>query len=293
MNILLTGGSGFIGQNIKEALSSRYNILAPGHSQLDLLDSEDVKSFLTSRQVDLIIHCAVKPGHRNSSDLTKLFYSNTRMFFNLVCNLDFVGKMLFISSGAIYDERHYTPKMSEDYFDAYVPVDEHGYSKYVCAKYGQLLGGKVIELRLFGVYGKYEDHAIRFISNAICKTFFNLPITIKQNRMLDYLYIDDLMPVLEHFVHQRGEFCSYNVTPDRTPDLYTLAEKVKAISGKDLPILVAQPGLGQEYTGANSRLRKEIPGIKFTPIDDAIGLLYNWYGQHIHMIDRDCLLIDK
>jgi GDP-L-fucose synthase len=293
LDILLTGGNGFIGRNIKEALSSRYNILAPGHRELDLLDAEAVRSYLVSKKVDLIIHCAVKPGHRNSSDSMGLFYSNTRMFFNLVSNLELFGKMLFISSGAIYDERHYAPKMSEDYFDAYVPADEHGYSKYVCAKYGQLLGGKFVELRLFGVFGKHEDYAIRFISNAICKTFFDLPITIKQNRTLDYLYIDDLMPVLEHFIHQRGEFCSYNVTPDRTPDLYTLAEKVKAISGKDLSIMVAQPGLGQEYTGANSRLRKEIPGIKFTPIDDAIDLLYNWYAQHIHLIDRDRLLFDK
>ena len=37
-NILITGGSGFIGKNLREQLQGKYNIYAPSHSELELLD---------------------------------------------------------------------------------------------------------------------------------------------------------------------------------------------------------------------------------------------------------------
>ncbi len=57
-----------------------------------------------------------------------------------------------------------------------------------------------MELRLFGVFGPHEDYAIRFISNAICKALFGLPITLRQNRTFSYLFIDDLGPIVERFL---------------------------------------------------------------------------------------------
>jgi len=38
MKILITGGSGFIGKNLVESLSRKYDIDAPAHSDLDFLD---------------------------------------------------------------------------------------------------------------------------------------------------------------------------------------------------------------------------------------------------------------
>jgi len=151
----------------------------------------------------------------------------------------------------------------------------------------------VIELRIFGIFGKYEDYAIRFISNAICKTLYDLPITIKQNRKFDYIYIDDLMPILDHFILNTGKYKTYNVTPDNTMELCEIAEKVIKVSGKDLPITVEQPDLGLEYSGNNDRLYEEIPGLNFISIDEAIVKLYNWYSEDFHLINKEFLLIDK
>lgn len=105
---------------------------------------------------------------------------------------------------------------------------------------------------------KYEDYAIRFISNAICKTLFDLPITIKQNRNFDYLYVNDLMLVLDWFIENTPQYHSYNITPDLSISLLDLALIVKDISGKDLPIHIHQDGLGLEYSGDNARLKMNI-----------------------------------
>jgi UDP-glucose 4-epimerase len=292
MKILITGGSGFIGKNLIEHLSNKHSVVAPTHSKLDLLDENAVQNYFGQNTIDIVIHSAVKPGHRNAQDPSNQLYCNTRMFFNITRNAKWYQKLIFIGSGAVYDIRAYQPKMKEEYFDASVPVDEHGFSKYLIAKHIERLSN-CVELRVFGIFGKYEDYAIRFISNAICKTLFDLPITIRQNRRFDYLYIDDLMPIVDHFIGVMGKNSAFNITPDSSIDLYSIAEKIRTKSGKDVKIIVAEPGLGIEYSGDNSRLRAEIPGLSFTPLDHAIGQLYDWYAGQVHLIDKNKLLIDK
>ena len=292
MIVLITGGSGFIGRNLCEQLSLSYDILAPTHSELDLLDEDITKKYFFEHSIDVVVHSAVHPGHRNAKDPTNLFYRNTRMFFNIIRNNDKFKKIIFLSSGAIYDMRYYKPKMKEDYFDVHVPIDEHGYSKYVCAKHIELIDNAV-ELRLFGVFGKYEDWGIRFISNAICKALFDLPVTIKQNRRFDYLYIDDLVKIIKYFIENEVRYKAYNVTPNGAIELKILAEKIIKISGKELEIKIAKPGMGIEYSGDNSRLLSELPNYEFTEIDIAIQNLYLWYKKNVNLIKRDSLLLDK
>lgn len=293
MKVLVTGGSGFIGKNIIESfLAEKYDIITPAHRDLDLLDEDMVKDFFMRNHIDVVIHAAAKPGHRNAKEPGKVFYENTRIFFNLARNSDRFKKMLVTGSGAIYDMRHYQPKMKEEYFDIHVPVDEHGLCKYVCGKYVQQ-SVNIVDLRIFGIFGKYEDYAIRFISNMICKAIYGLPLTMRQNRRFDYLYIDDLIPIIDYFIERPARYKEYNITPDESVDLYSLAEKVRDVSGKNLPIVVAVDGMGAEYSGDNGRLKSEIKDIKFTPIDEAITELYEWYTENKVSIKKDLLLIDK
>ncbi len=293
MDIFLTGGSGFIGRNIIESfLAEKYDIIAPAHRDLDLLDEDMVKDFFMRNHIDVVIHAAAKPGHRNAKEPDKVFYENTRMFFNIARNSEYFKKMLVIGSGAIYDMRHYQLKMREEYFDTHVPVDEHGLCKYVCGKYIEQ-SANIIDLRVFGIFGKYEDYAIRFISNLICKAVYDLPLTIKQNRRFDYIYIDDLMQVLDYFIERLVRYKEYNITPDKSVALYSIAEKVRDFSGKNLPIIVAHNGMGLEYSGDNSRLRSEIKDLRFTRIDEAIAELYEWYIRNKGSIKKDLLLVDK
>ncbi len=290
--IFVTGGSGFIGRNIAEYFQGKAEVFAPAHAELELLDEAAVRAYCERHKFDVVIHSAVRPGHRNAKDPCNQLDHNCRMFFNLARNADRFGKMIFLSSGAVYDTRHYEPKMPEEYFDRHVPADELGFSKYIAAKYIER-SEKMVELRLFGVFGKHEDYAIRFISNMICKSLFDLPLTMKQNRKFDYLYIDDLMPVLDHFINNDGRHRSYNVTPDRSVELRELAEMVLRISGRDLPIKSAQAGLGVEYSGDNSRLKREIPGLRFTALETSVGQLFQWYAGRQAALNKELLLHDK
>lgn len=292
-NILLTGGSGFIGKNILESsLNQKYELFAPTHSQLDLVDENSVKHFFKDKYYDVILHSATKPGHRNAKDPTNIYFTDMKMFFNLMHFKDHFDKLILFGSGAIYDTRRDILKLKEDEYLNSIPSDEHGFYRYCCAKYLEN-STNIYELRIFGIFGKYEDYAIRFISNAICKSIFSLPITIKQNRKFDYLWINDLMPILEHFIESDPHFKTYNITPNNSIELLKIAEMVRTISQKQIPITVANDGMGLEYSGDNTRLRNEIKTLSYTDLSTAIQSLYTWYSVNKSTINKEVLLYDK
>lgn len=293
MRVLVTGGSGFIGRNIKESyLAQKYTIVAPSRIELDCSDDKSVDAFFKKQSFDIVIHSATKPGHRNAADTSNLFLTNSRMMFNLLKHQSSWGKFINMGSGAIYDMQNYLPKMPETYFGTHIPKDEHGYNKYI---FGKLLPSlnNVYDFRIFGIFGKYEDYAIRFISNAICKSIFDLPITLRQNKKFDYLYVNDLMPILEHFIENTPAEKSFNITPNNSIELLDVAKLVKQVSAKNIEIKVEQEGFGLEYSGDNSLLKSEIKNLQFTPIKDAVHELYIWYLENKNMINKEFLLTDK
>ena len=288
--ILLTGGNGFIGRNIKESfLAEKNKIIAPGSKELNIADCTSVDNFFENNTIDVVIHSACKPGHRNAKDHTELFKTNTQMFFNLERHFNKYEKMIIIGSGAIYDMRYYEPKMKEEYFGTHIPIDDHGLTKYVCEKVIEK-SDNIIDLRIFGIFGKYEDYAIRFISNLICKAIFDLPLTMNQNREFDYLYIDDLMPILDYFICHTSKHNCYNVTPDNSIELISIAEIIRTISEKKLSIITAKEGMGLEYSGDNVRLKSEIKNLKFTELSDSIKELYLWYNERKELLNKDYIL---
>jgi GDP-L-fucose synthase len=297
MRILLTGGSGFVGRNLLEHLSRDHEVLAPTHAELELADNRAVDAWFRAHEVDAVVHGAVRPGHRAAQDPARQLWSNLRMFYNIVRNSDRFGRLVFLSSGAVYDTRDALVRVAEDCLGASVPEDDHGLSKYTIARYIEALGPQtrpsIVELRLFGVFGQYEDYGIRFISNAICRTLFDLPITLRQDRRFSYLFIHDLMPVVDWALVGQPGHVAYNVAPDWTDSLHDLGILVSRRSGKDVPVLVATEGCGREYSADNARLRQEVPHVTFTPTEVAVDRLFRWYEDRRSEIDATRLEIDR
>lgn len=284
INILITGGSGFIGRNLKEYLSGRYSVFAPTHNELDLFDPDKVRNYIVKNKVNIIIHCANIGGGRNTVGLEKLVETNLRMFFNIVRNEDIVEKIIHFGSGAEYDKSRQLMAIQEEEFGNKIPKDDYGFYKFVCSKY-ILRSAKLVCLRLFGVYGKYENYLFKFISNAIVKNLFKMPIVIGQNVYFDYLYIDDLVRIVEYFVNNEGKYKDYNIATGRKTDLITITQLINKISSYQSKIIMKNLGLNLEYSADNKRLAEEIPDFKFTKMEEGIEKLREWYKIHLKDLD--------
>ena len=277
MKILVTGGSGFIGRNLKEQMSYKFEIFAPTSKDLNLLNEEAVLTYLKQNQFDVVIHSATWNATRTSTrDTNLVLENNLRMFFNLVRGSKFYRKMIYYGSGAEFERHHWIPKMKEEYFDSFVPVDQYGYSKYLMNKFAEK-AENIYNLRLFGVYGKYEDWQIRFISQSCCRAIYNIPITINQDVNFDYTHVDDIVEITDWFINNEPNAKSYNVCSGTSYKLSKLAQKVLSIAGKKLDIHISNDGLGREYSGDNSKLINDIGNFSFKNTDLGILDLYNWY----------------
>jgi GDP-L-fucose synthase len=290
LKLCITGGSGFIGRNLAELLASSYEISVPSRSQLDLLNHSAVADYLASHRFDVVIHSATGRSNRRVT-APDLFQNNCRMFFNLARNRHLFGRMLHFGSGAEFGVR--LPQMPERFFDTCVPADDYAFAKYIASQFTESVNSNIYDLRLFGVFGKYEAWDVRFISNAICRTLHDLPIVLRQNVRFDYLYVNDLAKLTAWFIEQEPRYKTYNVCRGEVVELLSLAEIVAQISSKNPSIQVTQEGFASEYSGDNSRLMEEIGGFAFTPMNVAISHLYSWYEQHIDEIDRDALCFDN
>lgn len=285
-NILITGGSGFIGRNIVEYLGDKYRVLAPSHEELDLLDGNKIREYIPKNRIKLIIHGANVGGGRDSVNKKDVIGTNLRMFFNIVRNEDLVERIIHFGSGAEYDKTRDLKNIKEEDFDRIIPLDAYGFYKYVCSKY--ILNKSspcIINLRLFGVYGKYENYLFKFISNSIIKNLLHQPIEIGQNVNFDYLYITDLCRIVEYFLENKGEFRDYNAVSGLKTDLITISMTINEISDYKSEIIIRNKGLNFEYTADNSRLRKELSDFTFTTIEEGIKDLYCWYKDHMKELD--------
>ncbi len=292
MKLLITGGSGFIGRNLAEYFASGYAVSAPSSSELDLLDAVAVRNYLCAHRFDVIVHAATTRSNRRLGAPADMLDRNCRMFFNLVRNAGLFGRMIHFGSGPEYNRVGLPARVREDYFGTSVPGDPYGFSKYICAKYIER-SERVVNLRLFGVFGKYEDYTVRFISNACCRALKGLPIVIRQDAVFDYLYVNDLSGITAWFVEHEPHYKAYNVCTGEGFLLTQLAGIVAEVSGHHPEVIVRASALAPQYTADNSLLLNEIGGYDFSEMRSCISDLYEWYSTQQRSIDAESLRFDE
>ena len=279
IKLLILGSNGFIGKNIVEyfSINNDYILLSPNRLDLNLLDTKDVENYLKKNTPDVVIHSAV-----NISS----FEDNTQMYFNVERCSEYYGKLITIGSGAEYDMRSYKPMMGEDYFEQNIPADTYGLSKFVASKDIEYSNKNAVNLRVLGIFGKYEDYTRRFISNNIAKALCGKDITLFQNMKFDFIYVIDFIKILEIFIHNTPKYRNYNICTSKPIELLELAKIIHKIHDNPATNIVAkQDGMKAEYSASNARFIEEFGEFEFTDFNDCVKELYSWYKDSIDLSD--------
>ena len=291
--ILILGATGFLGMNLVEYLRASptpYDLYTPSHGELDLMEEEKVRAYLKAGQFDVVVNAAIcnhyRPG--TPADADELEH-DLRMFYHLEqCQGDY-GKMLYFGSGAELNKAEPIVLAREEQFDHGLPNTAYGLAKRTIGRFIEN-SRNIYNLRIFGLFGKYENWKKTFVSNACCKALKGVPITIRQNLILDYLHIDDFLPVVEWFFTASPRYHTYNVASSRRTDLLGIAQTVREVSGAEVPIYVCQPGMGNEYSADNSRLLAECDALHVPPMAQSVQKLLAYYRSILDEVDLLSLL---
>lgn len=294
MNIFITGSNGFIGSHLKEYLNkiySNYILFTPSSEELNLLDEVAVENYILLNKIDIIIHLANKGGDRTTIDMKNVTEYNLRIFFNIAKHEKNVKKIISFGSGAEYSKHKAIIEAKEEDYLKSQPLDEYGFYKSITSKYIEK-SQRIVQLRIFGAYGEYENYRFKFITNAIVKNLLKLPIVINKNVYFDYIYIDDLVKMIDWVIHNEIKEKIYNVTTGTKIDLISLANLVNETSDFKSEIIVLNDGLNNEYSSNNQRILKEIGNFNFTSHKDAIQKMRNYFKENFDNLDKDCIIND-
>ncbi len=295
MNLFITGGGGFIGSHLKKhlALNSNFNVFAPKSSELNLTDEIAVDDFVSAHKIDTIVHLANRGGGRDTLDMTNVTEYNLRIFFNIAKQKNKVAKIISFGSGAEYGKHKPIINAREDDYKKALPLDEYGFYKAITSHYIEDCADNIIQLRLFGIYGEMENYRYKFITNAVVKNLLHLPITINQNVFFDYMYVEDLLNVVEFYIENDVRHKIYNASSGTKIDLLSLAALVNEASDFKSEIIVLNEGLNNEYTSDNSLLKSEMKDkFKLTPHSEAIGKIHKYFKQNFTSLDLDTIKKD-
>lgn len=269
--VLLTGGTGFIGSNIKPYLETKCELYAPTRKELNLFDQYEVRNYIKNKGIEVVIHSANPNPVKNSLDKREtMFEDSIRIFMNLYRAEDCYEYMYTLGSGAEYDKSKDICLIREEEELRSVPYDLYGLAKYTI---NQIIAksSKQCNLRVFACYGP-TDHSSKFITHAIRCCMQHKDITIRQNCYFDYMYVSDLGKIIAYFIENKPSYNSYNVCTGKRVTLIQIAETVKKLMNSKSEIVMLNTGLGKEYTGSNERLISEIGDYKFMSLEDGIAL---------------------
>lgn len=225
MNILITGGAGFIGSTLADRLliEGHYVIVVDNMNDFyskeikknnikhnlsnknykfylyDIEDRRQSKRVFKENKIDCVVHLAARAGVRPSLEQPELYkrtnFLGTQNLLNLSRHFG-VKKFVFASSSSVYGNCE-EPIFSES-FSEYHPISPYAMTKmsgeHLCESYARLYGINTTCLRFFTAYGPRQrpDLAINKFATLI-KQDQEIPVFGDGLTFRDYTYVDDIV----------------------------------------------------------------------------------------------------
>jgi len=296
MNILITGGCGFIGSYLVRRLIDLKNI-----SRIVVLDIKDCEyenvDFIRMdirdkniayimHNIDIVIHLAALIDVRESVLNPNLYHDiNVNGTLNILdsCIKNYVSKIIFTSSAAVYGNPMYLPIDEKHPLN---PLSPYGASKaaselYISA-YHYSYNIDAVIFRLFNVYGygqssKYAGVIKIFMENALK----NRPLEIFGDgfQTRDFIYVEDVIDAIVKSMKMDIDFNIFNIGSGKSLSINSLAKFFSKILDRELKIIHSKPRKGDiRHSYADIDKAKKILGwFPKTSIEDGLRRMLEKY----------------
>jgi len=316
LNILVTGGAGYIGSICSEVLLTRgYGVIAldnlvEGHRaavppeakfcQADLLIRAELEEVFAKNKIDAVMHFAGETLVAKSVREPSAFYAaNVAGGINLLDAMvrHGVGKIIFSSTAATYGEPDSVP-IPEDHRKA--PINPYGKSKLtfeqVLADYRAYTGLRYVTVRYFNAAGasvergeahRTESHLIPRVLDTALGAYPLLEIfgsdfaTPDGTCVRDYIHVLDIadshLRTLEEIDRVSGE--AFNVGTSKGYSNLEVVQTAEHITGRKIPHKLSgrRPGDPAVLVASNEKLNKTLGWeAKHSSLEEIIRSAWDW-----------------
>jgi len=162
--VLITGGSGMVGKNLRENPSSdEFTINSPTRNEIDLRDKKSVIDYIEDCQPEIIIHCAGKVGgiQANIREPAAFLHENIEIGLNVVSAARQVGvkNLINLGSSCMYPRNINKPLVESQILSGELEPTNEGYAL-----------AKIAVARLCN-YITREDNAYKYITLIPCNLY--------------------------------------------------------------------------------------------------------------------------
>jgi UDP-glucuronate 4-epimerase len=310
MKVLVTGGAGFIGSHLSEALLRQghqvaivdelndYYSPAVKQANLDLVravgpveffhadvaDETAISEIGDRTRPDAIVHLAARAGVRPSLEQPLLYeranVRGTMVMLEMARRLG-VRKFVFASSSSIYGLANRVPFSEEDALN--LPISPYAATKLagekICYTYSHLYGIPIVCLRFFTVYGPRQrpDLAIHKFTRLI-EEGKPIPVFGDGTSGRDYTFYGDTVSGIVAALHYDCRYDIFNLGNSHPIDLNTLIRTLERAIGKEARItrLPDQPGDVPITYADISKARQKLGYSPETPFETGIVKFVEW-----------------
>lgn len=294
MNVLVTGGAGYIGSHVVRLLTNSGNYvisvddlstglgdrLSCDSVDLTLENPESVSTLteiLTDKEIDVVIHFAARKQVGESVEKPEFYFqSNIGGLANLLTAMRSadVKKLIFSSSAAVYGMPD-VDKVSEQ--DKTEPINPYGQSKLIgewMIQNASVWGLSAVSLRYFNVAGAgwpdlADKQALNLIPIILDKIKSDKPVEIfgddyptdDGSCIRDYIHVMDLarahVDAIEHLSEPGNQV--YNVGTGEGSSVFEVVNEIKKASGLDFEVKVSAKRAGDppKLVASSSKINKE------------------------------------
>ncbi len=211
MNILITGGTGFLGKKLAGKLKTfAYNITAIGRNQQigQQLEAEEIKflkidlkdteaTIAACQNQDYIFHCAALSSPWGKYQ--DFYNANVIATQNIIkaCQTHQVKRLIHVSTPSVYFDFSHRLNISEQNALAKTPANHYIQTKLLAEQainHAHQQGLPVISIRPRGIFGAGDTAILPRLIKASQKT--GIPLINRGQALIDMTYIDNVVEAL-------------------------------------------------------------------------------------------------
>lgn len=303
MEILITGGAGFIGSHILAQLQGRrdmdvvvFDNLSSGSKEHvpagmelvegDVCDEAAVDALFADHHFDAVIHLAAQTMVPTSVEQPVLDCQiNLEGVLHVLeaCRIHGTGHILFSSSAAVYGDNLHIPLKETERL---VPTSPYGITKmateHYLRVYHELYGMDATVFRFANVYGERQgEKGEGGVVSIFCKLLSQRQgITVfgDGNQTRDFVYAGDIAQAIIRALPLKG--ChTMNVSTGQETSINDLIRSFEKAVGYTVPVQYTAPRTGDILRSvlSNETLKRDLGFVPEMDLEEGIRRTYDWY----------------